>query len=217
LLTARPQGYRDAPLTQAHVLEVLPFHANQVEEFIQNWYLANKITLSGGKDDPGVRQDAERKAQDLLHRLQDRPRLKELTVNPLLLTMITNVHNYRGVLPEKRVELYAEICDVLLGHWRQAKGVNDRLTAPQRREVLQPLAEIMMTRRLRGIPTQEAMDVIHPQLTQIGVAEHEIPGFLSDVQSSSGLLLETESEMWSFAHLTFQEYLCAAIGAKPER
>ncbi|MEU7661934.1 hypothetical protein AB0B60_26120, partial [Streptomyces lincolnensis] len=31
--------------------------------------------------------------------------------NPLLLTMIANVHRYRGQLPGSRAELYAEMCD----------------------------------------------------------------------------------------------------------
>lgn len=69
VLTARPQGYLDAPLTQAYVLEVLPFTPEQVERFIRNWYLATKILLSG-KNDPGIRRDADQDAEDLLRRLQ---------------------------------------------------------------------------------------------------------------------------------------------------
>src|SRR5205085_216014 len=37
----------------------------------------------------------------------------------------------------------------------------------------------------------------------------EAEKFLSDTQSSSGLLLEREAGRWSFAHLTFQEFLTA--------
>ncbi len=210
ILTARPQGYRDAPLTRAYVLEVMPFNAEQVKRFIHKWYLANKI-ISYGKDNPGVRQNAEHEAQDLLRRIQEQPRLKELTVNPLLLTMIANVHTYRGVLPERRVELYAEIFDVLLGHWQQAKGIVDRLTAAQKQTILRPLAEEMMTRKAREMETQKAIEVITPYLKQVGVTETDIPGFLNDLQAnSSGLLLEKDAGIWSFAHLTFQEYLCAS-------
>jgi len=217
LLTARPQGYRDAPLARAHVLEVMPFKTGQVEKFIRNWYLAIKITSFGGKDDPGVRQDAEDKAQDLFRRLRERPQLQELTVNPLLLTMIANVHNYRGVLPERRVELYAEICDVLLGHWRKAIGVRDSLSAVQKRVVLQPLAEELMKQKTREIAAPAALAVMRPHLTQVGVAANDIAAFLDDVQASSGLLLEKKTGVWSFAHLTFQEYLCAAHWDKTDQ
>jgi energy-coupling factor transporter ATP-binding protein EcfA2 len=212
-LTARPQGYRDNPLARAQVLEILPFTEKQVHQFIRNWYLAKKLS-DYGKDDRGVRQDADRDAQDLLRRLQERPHLQALTVNPLLLTMIANVHNYRGVLPEKRVNLYNEICEVFLGHWRQVKGITDRLDVRQKREVLQPLAEEMMACKTREIATQDALSVTTPHLIQVGVAEDEIDSFLEDIQASSGLLVEQEAGVWSFAHLTFQEYLCAAYWDK---
>ncbi len=90
------------------------FNNTQVKKFVYNWYLATTI-LSYAKDDPGLRQEAEQKAHDLLDRLRKNPVLHELTVNPLLLTMIAMVHSYRDALPGRRVELYAEICDVLLG------------------------------------------------------------------------------------------------------
>ncbi len=185
------------------------FNNTQVKKFVYNWYLATTI-LSYAKDDPGLRQEAEQKAHDLLDRLRKNPVLHELTVNPLLLTMIAMVHSYRDALPGRRVELYAEICDVLLGHWRQAKGLTDPLTAAQKRAVLQPLAADMMQQRVRSIAIPDALKVMTPLLKQVGVVDHEIPLFLNELQVSSGLVLESEPDMWSFAHLTFQEYLCAA-------
>jgi energy-coupling factor transporter ATP-binding protein EcfA2 len=212
VITSRPGGYREAPLTRAHVLEIMPFNTQQTARFVHNWYLANKI-ISYGKDDPGVRQDAERMAQDLLSRLRTQSNLSALTVNPLLLTMVATVHNYRGALPGRRVELYAEICDVMLGHWRRAKGIADPLTAAQKRKALQPLAAHMMSREddreRRTIPAKEAMGVMEPYLKKVGLEESRIPDFLKDLQDCSGVFLEKEAGTWSFAHLTFQEYLCA--------
>ena len=209
VLTARPQGYLDAPLSQAHVLEVMPFTPEQVELFIRNWYAATKILLSG-VNDPGIRRDADLEADDLLRRLQQQPGLQELTINPLLLTMIANVHNYRGALPDRRVELYMEICDVLLGHWQQAKGIDDRLSAKQKRAVLQPLAEQMMAERVRESRTEDVLAAMEPHLAGFGFSAQDAPAFLKNLQEHSGLLLENEANVWGFAHLTFQEYLCAA-------
>ncbi len=209
VLTARPQGYLDAQLTRAYVLEVLPFTPEQVEQFIRHWYLATKVLLSGISD-PGIRRDADSDADDLLRRLREQPNLQELTINPLLLTMIANVHNYRGALPDRRVELYAEICDVLLGHWQRAKGLENRLSAKQKRAALHPLAEEMMTQKVREFGTPDVLAVIENPLEEMGIAKREAPLFLKDLQEQSGLLLENENNVWGFAHLTFQEYLCAA-------
>jgi len=213
LVTARPNGYKDAPLAQAHVLEVMPFNHQQVSAFIHNWYLANKI-LSYGRNDLGVCQDAQRESQDLLRRLRAQPSLKAMSINPLLLTMIATVHNHRGVLPGHRVELYSEICDVFLSHWQQAKKINDTLTAAQKRSILQPLAAYMMNRNSeldrRTVTIQEIRSVVSTHLREIGVPEDNLPSFLYEIQEKSGILLEKEPGVWSFAHFTFQEYLCAA-------
>ncbi|MDG4583344.1 MAG: NACHT domain-containing protein [Candidatus Competibacter sp.] len=209
ILTSRPQGYYSAPLDKVHVLGVQPFSYEQVKRFVHAWYLENEI-FSTGKDDPGVCQQAEQGAQDLLERLRGLPALSDLTVNPLLLTMIAMVHRYRGQLPGRRIELYAEICDVLLGHWRKAKGIQDNLTAAQKRVALQPLAAAMMKRRLRQIGATEAMAVMAEPLQSVNVKGEDAATFLPDVQASSGLLQESELGEWRFAHLSFQEYLAAA-------
>ena len=209
ILTSRPQGYYSAPLDKVHVLSVQPFNYQQVKRFVHAWYLENE-TLSTGKDDPGVRQQAEQGAHDLLERLRGLPALNDLTVNPLLLTMIAMVHRYRGQLPGRRIELYAEICDVLLGHWRKAKGIQDSLTAAQKRVALQPLAGAMMKRRLRQIGATAAMAVMAELLQSVNVKGEDAASFLPDLQASSGLLQESELGEWRFAHLTFQEYLAAA-------
>lgn len=208
IITARPHGYRDSQLRRAYILEILPFTTDQVKTFVHNWYLANKI-IRFGQDDVGIRKDAQNDAENLLARLEERDQLKVLTINPLLLTMITNVHNFRGELPKRRVELYKEITDVLLVHWQSAKGVTDLLTGDQKRVVLEPLAENMMKRKVREIDFQDAMKVISPYLEQVGISETDQKAFLESVQSGSGLMLEQKTGEWMFAHLTFQEYLCA--------
>jgi hypothetical protein len=68
----------------------------------------------------------------------------------------------------------------------------------------------MMKRKLREIYTDEAMEVIHPLLYSVGLSNVQTKTALSDFQAGSGLLLEREAGQWSFAHLTFQEFLTAA-------
>lgn len=211
VITSRPQGYRGAPLQRASIVEVQPFSGEQVARFVKNWYLANEIVSSGNKLDEGVKQRASKDADELLERLNksEARALRELTVNPLLLTMITMVHRYRGALPGSRVELYREICEVLFGRWRQAKGIQESITADQKRTVLMPLAAEMMERSLREIDTYTALEVIQTPLKRVGVKRDDMKNFLSELQGSSGLLLERDPGRWGFAHLTFQEYLTA--------
>lgn len=217
VITSRPQGYQAARLQRANILQVRPFDVDQAARFIKNWYLAHEFVSSGNKLDEGVRQRARQGANDLVRRLnkQGATPLRRLTGNPLLLTMLTMVHCIRRALPGSRVELYHEICEVLFGRLRQDRGIREKLNADQKRTVLMPLAATMMERNVREISTDEALAVISRPLRRVGVAGDEVKNFLSELQESSGLMLENELGRWSFAHQSFQEYLTATYWLVP--
>ncbi len=213
LITSRPFGYRNNPLQNVTVLEVRPFTIEQVQKFVHNWYLANEI-MSAQRDDPGVRMDAHKGAEDLLWRLRQTHVLLEMAVNPLLLTMIATVHRYRSSLPGRRVELYSEIAEVFLGKRQQARGITYELTPAQKQRVLEEMAYYMMRQRKREIPEAEAVQAIKKSVRRVMGAEEAdqpqaIESFLKMIENSSGLLVEREAGLYGFAHLTFQEYLAA--------
>lgn len=207
IMTSRPFGYESNPLPDTLLLEVKPFTIEQVRRFVDNWYLANEIQKQG-RNDEGVKRSATLEAADLLQRLHQTPALLEMGVNPLLLTMIATIHHYRGRLPDQRVALYEEICEVFLGKRQQARGVTYDLTPSQKKRVLQALAYEMMRRNLRNIPLADAADIIDPALKRV----HPQTGsrdFLMMIANTSGLLVEHVIGVYSFAHQTFQEYLTA--------
>ncbi|MCA9998442.1 MAG: hypothetical protein KDE56_21920, partial [Anaerolineales bacterium] len=210
IVTSRPFGYRTNPLGGVTVLGVQPFSRAQVSRFVHNWYRANEV-MSSQKDDPGVAMKAQEGAEDLLRRLNETPTLLELAVNPLLLTMIATVHRYRSSLPGRRVELYAEICEVFLGKRQQARGLAVDLTPAQKQRVLQPLAYEMMRVKLRELAMVTMIELIREPLALVSPGT-DPAAFLRDIENLSGLLLEREQGVYGFAHLTFQEYLAAAHG-----
>lgn len=211
VITSRPHGYRSAPIHGATVLNVLAFTEKQVTEFIHAWYLAveRHATEASGEE---FRLRANSAAKDLLDRLNGAPTLYELTVNPLLLTMMVNVHRYRGVLPGSRAKLYREICQVMLGLRQEAKKLPIDLDGDHKEALLRSLAYTMMCRRVVDLPKAEVIDDIRPALRRMsrGRMSRDLTAedFLADV-ASNGLLVERENDLYAFAHLTFQEYLAA--------
>ena len=210
IITARPGGYRSAPLSRAVALGLKPFSRDQAGKFISRWYLANETVSHGNVETPEVKREAVEGATRLLDALRKAPRLYDLTSNPLLLTMVCMVHRYRGTLPGKRVQLYSEICQVLLERWRQARGIADEFTVEQKLSVLQPLAAEMMQLGVRELPDAEARKIIAPIVARFNISPSQADVFLTRIQEDSGLILEREPGRWAFAHLSFQEYLTAA-------
>lgn len=207
IITSRPFGYRSNPLPNVTVLEIRPFTIQQVQQFIHNWYLANEM-MGAQRDDAGVRMRAQEGADDLINRLRQVSNLLDMAVNPLLLTMIATVHRYRSTLPRRRAELYAEICEVFLGKRQQAKGLADNLTPAQKQRVLQPLAYYMMNHNEREILWIELLAIIQEPLALVNT-NISMEAFLEMIINSSGLIVEREVGIYSFSHLTFQEYLAA--------
>src|SRR5205085_2107446 len=126
----------------------------------------------------------------------------------LLLTLIATVHRYRSKLPGRRVELFSEICDVLLGARQQARGLEIDLAPPQKVRVLRVLAYHMMCGLAREIAEADAAQVIASTLEQV-MPNSQPQAFLNMVEDSSGLLAQKENGIYGFAHLTFQEYLAS--------
>jgi len=209
ILTSRPFGYRDAPLERVDtVLDVQPFNLEQMAQFLNNWYLQNEIRRQN-RDDAGVREQAAARAADLKTRILAHSALAAMAVNPLLLTMIATVHDNRGALTGRRVELYGEICDVLLGRRQEAKGLADTLIAAQKQRVLQVLALGLMEAKTRSFTLDEGSRHIRDRLARVAGPELAGQAFLKQAEDLSGLLVQREVEVYEFAHKSFQEYLAA--------
>ncbi|WP_237110346.1 NACHT domain-containing NTPase [Nonomuraea sp. MG754425] len=209
VITSRPYGYESNPLNGASVLSVRRFTPAQVSRFVHGWYAAVEARATGEKG-PHVAERARKSAGELLERLRGQASLHDLAANPLLLTMIVNVHRYRGALPGSRAELYGEMCQVLLYRRREAKGVATaiELKGVQRERVLREVALRMMRGRLRDLTAGRLHRMVGPALGRIA-ARVDPEAFVEEV-TRTGLLVERESGSYAFAHLTLQEYLAAA-------
>jgi formylglycine-generating enzyme required for sulfatase activity len=144
-----------------------------------------------------------------MERIQQSVPIAAMATNPLLLTMIAVVHDNRGALPGRRVELYAEICDVLLGRRQEAKKIPDRLTPAQKQSILQVLALKLMTEKTREFKVALGVKIIRNKLLAVAGTDISPEDFLKLIRDVSALLVETKQGILEFAHKSFQEYLAA--------
>ncbi|MGF1569484.1 MAG: GUN4 domain-containing protein [Nodosilinea sp.] len=124
--------------------------------------------------------------------------------------MIVTFHRrYPGArLPQRRVELYREICLLQLRDRPRARQLDTLLTQCEAQTILQMLALEMMMQHQERIARPDLLPLLSQYLKQLEESA-VASAFLDQVVQISELLVEQEDE-YEFAHLSFQEYLAAA-------
>lgn len=193
-------------------VEVADFDEEQIAEFATKWFTA--------KQDP-------KKAETFIRRLEGNKPIQELATNPLLLTLLCLVFGEAADFPANRSELYKEGLDVLLKKWDGKRNIErdqvyKKLSLKRKEDLLSQLA----------FTTFEQGDYFFKQAT----VEHHIiqyirnlPGanedeealqldgesVLKSIEAQHGLLVERARGIYSFSHLSFQEYFTAQYIVSP--
>ncbi len=156
----------------------------------------------------------------LLDALEANPRIKDLAVNPMLLSLIALVQYVQRLIPDRRDILYETCVEILIERRYAPASVRqayDRvLPSSEAMVILQKIAHAMHVQHAREISRSILESAIIPEILQrmkntqaAAVSPSEI---LHNIEERSQLLVErglnTEGQaVMAFSHLTFQEYL----------
>ncbi len=232
LVTSRTYAYQEQAWKLPGFTETTlsPFSLGQIRRFVQAWY-AHMVELDRLTD-----EDAKGRAVVLLLQVERNPRVRELAVRPLLLTLFARLQTEKGgSLPERREALYHAAVDMLLNDWERLKvrrnadgstaevepSLSEWLNASQQaiRDQLNRLAfeahrgqkELKGTADIRQADLVQALLRASPKQDDIKVLR--LQGYLRD---RAGILAAHGEEMLQFPHRSFQEYLAACHLANDE-
>jgi predicted NACHT family NTPase len=235
ILTSRPTAYSEDYKARRPTASfwIQDFNPEQRQQFVEQWYICQERYARGGRNTPDVEAKAKEKAEKLLAQIDARPELKDLAGNALLLNMMARFHrdNKQGAeLPQRKVELYQDICELQLGRRASARGIFLVLNSiSQRQEVLQFVALEMMCGRaktiyandfapeyfeiegFKQIPEADLLEYIEIALQRID-PDVSAKEFLKQAEDISELLVKKDGHtyaVYQFAHLSFQEFLAA--------
>ncbi|MDE5122763.1 MAG: hypothetical protein O4965_23035, partial [Trichodesmium sp. St19_bin1] len=218
ILTSRPSGYRRYQRNGTlNSLFVKPLNEFQQKKFIRIWYLSWERFKSGVPNNPSVKQEADRQAENLLDQLKESEELSDLSKNPLLLNIIVKLHSnfYIGEkLPTDRIVLYANICRMQLEHRPKARNIDMLLNPGNSQKILQELALYMVQSNKPQIDQRELLSKLTGYISNVD-KQTDPKKFLQQVEEVSELLVRRERD-YEFAHLSFQAYL-AAVEIKEKR
>jgi hypothetical protein len=184
-------------------VEVADFDETQVQTFIGKWF----------QHDP-----AQGKALWRALNEDQRRGVLQLARMPLLLALFCIVFAELGELPIRRVELYREALDVLVKRWNRSKAlplesVTLKLSPARKHALFAHLAYHTFTEDVVTFSQERAETLIGDYLRTLPVApallDVDLEDVLHELEAQHGILVQTAQRIYTFAHLTFQEYYTA--------
>jgi DNA-binding CsgD family transcriptional regulator len=204
ILTCRTQIIVSIPDGFTSV-EVADFNEEQVGQFVKNWFKAS------GQSAIEVEQRWER----FNNVIDKRKALKELTVTPVLLSLMCLVFQDEGAMPLDMTWLYKKGIQLLLNKWNDGKAIDGwevgseayrQLNVEQKEALLAEIAAHKFENPNNFVLFQQ--EEIVTQITKYLGLSNDVDGIavLKSIEAQHGLLIERADELWSFSHLTFQEH-----------
>lgn len=204
IVTCRTQIIEVIPNGFASV-EVADFNPEQVKQFVKNWFRASELSEANIAQQWQAFSDVTSK----------NPALRELTVTPVLLSLMCLVLQDEGDLPNKAALLYRKGIRLLLEKWNERKEISNwqvgkeiyqQLKLEQKEALLNEIAARKFEKSGNFVLFEQ--EDLAKQITHLlnlpDVQEGK--AVLKAIEAQHGLLVERADELWSFSHLTFQEY-----------
>jgi predicted NACHT family NTPase len=185
-------------------VEVADFNEDQIAVFATKWFQHKQI-----------------RADTFLKHLDQNPRIKQLTVSPLLLTLVCLAFEESGDCPSNRSELYQEGIDALLKKWDAKRGIHrdqvyQKLSHQRKKDLLSYIAFITFQQKnyffkqtvVEAYITDYIRNFAQTNLDDDAL-QLDSEAILHSIEAQHGLLIERAKGIYSFSHLTFHEYFAA--------
>ncbi len=180
------------------------FDDTQIQQFINNWFHSetDKQAKTG------------KKCWDLLQKSENSA-AKELAHTPLLLTFLCLVYDRSQNFPDNRSVLYKKALRILLEEWASEKRIQNTIYQGLHTELEEILlSEIAYTNFESDRLFFSQRDIVQQIKTFLASnlnAPQHLDGekVLQAIAIQQGILVERAEDVFSFSHLTLQEYLTA--------
>ncbi|MEG3906339.1 NACHT domain-containing NTPase [Microcoleus sp. w2-18bC1] len=194
-------------------VEVADFTCEQTAAFAKNWFAAFSQNLEAGK------ALASQFIETLT--LQKNQQIRELAVTPILLNLTCLVFQAKADFPSNRAKLYEEGMEIMLRKWDETRGIQRDevyrdLNYSRKQHLLAFVAAITFEHGDYFFEKNTVQELIADYLANLPDAttdrvhlEMDSEVVLKAIETQHGLLVERARGIYSFSHLTFQEYFTA--------
>lgn len=195
VLTCRIADYQ-YHLERSKVYTLESLRSPQVQQFAIRWL---------GKD----------RAPEFLTKIRDNP-YAGTEIKPLTLAHLCAIYERTGTVPEKPKTIYRKIVRLLLEEWDEQRSVRRFSRYPnfetdQKEEFLEAIAyELTVSAHRSSFSEADLRNAYAKTYQKFRLPHEELAKVMREIESHSGLLLESAYEQYEFAHKSIQEYLTAS-------
>ena len=195
ILTSRSADF-DAHIEGAREFEICPLSSSQIKEFIIKW------------------MDTELKAMALHEQLQQSP-YWDTAIKPLTLAHLCALFERNNSIPDQPKSIYQKIITLLLEDWSNQRSIQRiskyaTFTPERKMDYLSRFSYELTTlyndSRFDNILLEEIYNSI---CSEFDLPLKESKTVVKEIESHSGLIIQTGNTSYEFAHKSLQEYLCA--------
>ncbi len=188
-------------------VEVADFNYKQIKAFVMKWFQAKASNSDI--------------AERFMEQLQSDLPIRELATNPLLLTLLLLEFEDSGDFPSERAELYKRGIATLLRKWDAKRGivrdqVYKELSVQRKKDLLSQIALTTFEQRDFFFTKRDFRSYVIEFIRNLPDAQTDPETLLLDseavvksIEAQHGLMVEQARDIYSFSHLTFQEYFTA--------
>jgi predicted NACHT family NTPase len=225
IVTCRTQS-QESRFEYFDYVEVADFNERQVKAFAEHWFedvYSNKpwptyIDINNGTSvfsyEMHIEDEKRIQIHDFLQKLylhKNKP-IYELAATPMLLSLICAVFHQTGKFYSKRSKLYEEGLELLLDKWDKLREIERdeiyrNLSLARKQELLSYLARKKFEQSQYLLFDQKEIEGYIAEF--LGISQRDSRVVLKAIEVQHGLLIERTQGIYSFSHLTIQEYFTA--------
>ena len=195
ILTSRTGEYYSA-IDNATTVEIAPLSENQITEFVEKWMINGQ------------------KSQEFLLQLRNSP-FWDTAIRPINLAHLCALFLRYQEIPKKPRTVYEKIVMLLIEEWDLQRDIKrpskfDSFASIRKKEFLCALSFELTKKHKTSIFSKAQLNAVYMEISSnFDLGNDEVTTVINEIESHTGLFIQSGYDKCEFSHKSLQEYLTA--------